>query len=285
MAIQNRRGKYEDFNPDELLAGEFAVVQEGDTASTTGRSLYICFEPGVVKRIADYEDIGDEIAEAAGIYIDDLREVVNDATSATTAAETATEDANTAAEAARQAAAGDVSLKTVTFTVPSSESDLVSGDSLATLTGKVQKHFDTHKVANNVTTTADGYVLDARAGKTLNDNLTTLTSSTNTLLNATPSGIFTVQTVTSVKIGRIAVISGTINVGAVQSAGGYPPGVAYQLATLPFSAVTPTALSTYCSNSTAHVDAYVSGNQLVFKSIIDSYPDIIYIGGAVVTTT
>ena len=37
MAIQNRRGNYEDFNPDELLAGEIAVVQEGDTASSTGR--------------------------------------------------------------------------------------------------------------------------------------------------------------------------------------------------------------------------------------------------------
>lgn len=284
MAIQNRRGKYEDFNPDELLAGEFAIVQEGDTASTTGRSLYICFEPGVVKRIADYEDIGDEIAEAAGIYIDDLRDVVNDATSATTAAETATEDANTAAEAARQAAAGDVSLKTVTFTVPSTESNLVSGDSLATLTGKVQKHFDTHKVANNLTTTADGFVLDARAGKTLNDNLTTLTSSTNTLLSATPYGGFTVQSISAIKVGRMAIISGYVDVGAVQSAGGYPPGTEYTVATLPFSAQTGTAVAAFCSNGTAVVNAYINQNKLIFKSVIDSYPDVILFGGAVITT-
>lgn len=131
MAIQNRRGKFEDFNPEELLAGELAVVQEGDTASTTGRSLYICFEPGVVKRIADYEDIGDEIAEAAGIYIDDLRDVVSDAESATT-------DANSAAEAAWSAAGGDISLKTVTFTEPLTPSPMESGDTLATLIGKIQ---------------------------------------------------------------------------------------------------------------------------------------------------
>lgn len=140
MAIQNRRGSYEDFDPNELLAGELAVVQDGDPASSTGRALYVCFEPGVVKRIVDYDDIGDEIGEAAGIYIDDMREVVTDAQTATSAANTATNDANTAAEAARQAAAGDVSNKTVTFSTPSSPSSLASGDSLATLIGKLQAY-------------------------------------------------------------------------------------------------------------------------------------------------
>lgn len=284
MAIQNRRGKFEDFNPEELLAGEFAVVQEGDTASTTGRSLYICFEPGVVKRIADYEDIGDEIAEAAGIYIDDLRDVVNDATSATTAAETATEDANTAAEAARQAAAGDVSLKTVTFTVPSSESNIVSGDSLATVVGNIRKHFDTNVKTDSLNCSNPGYVLDARAGKTLNDNLTTLTSSTNTLLSATPSGSFTVQSISAIKVGRMAIISGYVDVGAVQSAGGYPPGTEYTVATLPFSAQTGTAVAAYCTNGSSEVNMYINGNRLIFKSVINSYPDIIFIGGAVITT-
>lgn len=142
MAIQNRRGSYEDFDPSELLAGELAVVQDGDPASSTGRALYVCFEPGVVKRIVDYDDIGDEIGEAAGIYIDDMREVVTDAQTATSAANTATTDANNAAEAARQAAAGDVSNKTVTFSTPSSPSSLASGDSLATLIGKLQAYIN-----------------------------------------------------------------------------------------------------------------------------------------------
>lgn len=142
MAIQNRRGSYEDFNPNELLAGELAVVQDGDPASSTGRAIYICFEPGVVKRLVDYDDIGDEIGEAAGIYIDDMREVVTNAQTATNAANTATNDANTAAEAARQVAAGDVSNKTVTFSTPSSPSSLASGDSLATLIGKLQAYIN-----------------------------------------------------------------------------------------------------------------------------------------------
>lgn len=142
MAIQIRRGAYEDFDPNEMLAGELAMVQSGDTASSTGRSIYACFEPGVVKRLADYEDLGDQIAEAGGIYIDDIRTTVNNAQSATAAAQTAAESANTAAEAARQAAAGDVSNKTVTFSTPSSPSSLASGDSLATLIGKLQAYIN-----------------------------------------------------------------------------------------------------------------------------------------------
>ena len=150
MAIQNRRGSYENFDPNELLAGELAVVQDGDPASSTGRALYVCFEPGVVKRIVDYDDIGDEIGEAAGIYIDDMREVVTDAQTATSAANTATTDANNAAEAARQAAAGDVSNKTVTFSTPSSPSSLASGDSLATLIGKVQAYINSRSYVGMV---------------------------------------------------------------------------------------------------------------------------------------
>jgi len=142
MAIQIRRGAYEDFDPNEMLAGELAMVQSGDTASSTGRSIYACFEPGVVKRLADYEDLGDQIAEAGGIYIDDIRTTVNNAQSATAAAQTAAESANTAAEAARQAAASDVSNKTVTFSTPSSPSSLASGDSLATLIGKLQAYIN-----------------------------------------------------------------------------------------------------------------------------------------------
>ena len=110
MAIQIRRGSYEDFDPSKLVAGELAVVTEGDPSSSTGRALYICFEPGAVKRIVDYDDIGDEIAQAAGIQIDDLRDVVADAESATTAAETAAQNANTAAQAASQAAGSYVGM-------------------------------------------------------------------------------------------------------------------------------------------------------------------------------
>ena len=142
MAIQNRRGSFEDFNPAELLAGELAVVQEGDTASTTGRSLYVCFEPGVVKRIADYEDIQDEIQEAAEQYISDISTVASSARTATANAVAATNDANAAAEAAWEAAGSDISNKTVTFSTPSSPSALATGDSLETLIGKLQAYIN-----------------------------------------------------------------------------------------------------------------------------------------------
>jgi hypothetical protein len=100
MAIQNRRGRFEDFNPEELLAGELAVVQEGDTASSTGRSLYICFQPGIVKRIADYEDIQDMVADVAEGYIQDFDDAVDAVTVLIPRTEQAAESAEQAAEAA-----------------------------------------------------------------------------------------------------------------------------------------------------------------------------------------
>ena len=59
MAIQNRRGAYGDFDPAKMVPGEFAVVQENDPENSTGRTLYLCYGPGVVKRIADQEDLDD----------------------------------------------------------------------------------------------------------------------------------------------------------------------------------------------------------------------------------
>lgn len=62
MAIQMRRGKYELLDPSKLMPGEWAVVLESDPNGTGGRSLYMCFSPGVVKRIATVEDMATIIA-------------------------------------------------------------------------------------------------------------------------------------------------------------------------------------------------------------------------------
>lgn len=51
MAIQNRRGVYADFDPTKMVPGEFAVVQNGDPLSGDGKSVYIAFNAGNVKRI------------------------------------------------------------------------------------------------------------------------------------------------------------------------------------------------------------------------------------------
>lgn len=63
MAIQLRRGSYENFDPTKLIAGEGAVVLEGDPNVEDGKALYICFSTGSAKRMATFEDM-DDIAAA-----------------------------------------------------------------------------------------------------------------------------------------------------------------------------------------------------------------------------
>lgn len=57
MAIQNRHGEFKDFDPDKMLPGEWAVVLDGDPDTLDGRSVYMCFAPGVVRRIPDVDSI------------------------------------------------------------------------------------------------------------------------------------------------------------------------------------------------------------------------------------
>lgn len=91
MGIQNRRGNYADFDPSKLLPGEIAVVLSGDPNSETGRSVYICFEAGVVKRFTTYEDFENEILNAT----QDIRnDFLYNITNATQAANNAANEAN-----------------------------------------------------------------------------------------------------------------------------------------------------------------------------------------------
>ena len=46
--IQMRRGNETDFNPDQMTAGEWAV-------STDSKKVWMCFAPGIVRRMATYE--------------------------------------------------------------------------------------------------------------------------------------------------------------------------------------------------------------------------------------
>ena len=57
MAIQMRRGAYTTLNKAKLMPGEWAVVVSDDSEASDGRSDYICFAAGSVKRMATYEDI------------------------------------------------------------------------------------------------------------------------------------------------------------------------------------------------------------------------------------
>ena len=68
MAIQMRRGNKADFDPTKMLPGEWAVSIDSDT---TKQWVWMCFAPGVVKRMAAFEDIewvlSDEFAKSAVI--------------------------------------------------------------------------------------------------------------------------------------------------------------------------------------------------------------------------
>lgn len=64
MAIQMRRGAYVNFNPAKLMPGEWAVVVSGDSGAKDGKTAYICFAAGDVKRVATYEDMVDNVHDA-----------------------------------------------------------------------------------------------------------------------------------------------------------------------------------------------------------------------------
>lgn len=64
MAILIRGGLYEDFDPGKLKPREWAVVLGNDPGSRDGRTVYLCFGSGVVKRIATHEDMADIILNA-----------------------------------------------------------------------------------------------------------------------------------------------------------------------------------------------------------------------------
>ena len=214
MAIQNRRGVYGDFRPEKMVSGEMAVVLSGDPASASGRSVYICFEPGHVKRITTYEDFENELRAATEelqeAFTDDIRNAISAAVTATAAANAAVEAANAATEAANAAAEaagayvlGDISGKTVTFTEAVERANIESEESTATIFGKIKKWFSDLKdaafaaIANDLATTTAGSVLDARVGPViamgfdniqtqlteLNGKLPRITSSTDTILN------------------------------------------------------------------------------------------------------
>lgn len=90
---------------------------------------------------------------------------------------TAADKANTAADKALEIVNGNISNKTVSFTAATSRTNIVNGETLSTLFGKIQKYLGDLKasayadIANNLTTTSSGLVLDARQGKILYDSI------------------------------------------------------------------------------------------------------------------
>lgn len=159
MAIQTRRGSYDDFDPAKMLPGELATVTSGDPGADDGRSVYACFAAGDVKRMATYEDMQENISQATQDVQEDftaqLTQKISQADTAISQAQTAISEANTAAQGANEAkqealeaaeaaesyVLGDISNKTVVFSEASTRENINTGESTATLFGKIKKWF------------------------------------------------------------------------------------------------------------------------------------------------
>lgn len=65
--IQVRRGLLKDFDPTKMLPGEWAVSID---SSTSNQIVWMCFAPGVCKRMGTYEDFQNMIYNATGEIIE-----------------------------------------------------------------------------------------------------------------------------------------------------------------------------------------------------------------------
>lgn len=150
MAIKNRRGEYANFDPYKMLQGEWGITTSGDPNSADGKSVYMCFAAGNVKRMATYDDMVENIDRATEKVQERLTQEVREATAeanstiqkatqATQSANTAADRANDAAEAAESYVLGDISGKTVTFEMALQRANIQSNDSLAVAFGKLAK--------------------------------------------------------------------------------------------------------------------------------------------------
>ena len=88
MAIQMRRGAYAQFDPSKMKAGEWAVSTDSDTKK---QQIWMCFAPGIVKRMGTVEDFDIEIQKLIQNYLDGMAQSVSQAQKS---AQTATEKAN-----------------------------------------------------------------------------------------------------------------------------------------------------------------------------------------------
>lgn len=146
MAIQNRRGVYNNFTPSKMVPGEFAVVQSGDPNGKDGKAVYIAFGTGDARRLATADDIEQEIdASTESIadalvqrfedaVADDLEAAQTAATNAGTSASAASTKAHEASESAAQAAqtVANIIDNTLTQTEKAADAKKV-GDELTSL--------------------------------------------------------------------------------------------------------------------------------------------------------
>lgn len=101
MAIQNRRGKFTKFDPSRMVPGEWAVVLDEDPSAKDGRSVYICFAAGSVKRMSTHEDMVENVAATIEGSITDIKKRLTEVVEATDAQIKAAEAERVTAEKGR----------------------------------------------------------------------------------------------------------------------------------------------------------------------------------------
>lgn len=124
MAIQMRRGAYSEFDPLKMKAGEWAVSTDSDTKK---QQIWMCFAPGIVKRMGTVEDFDTEIQRLIQNYLDGMAQSVSQAQkSAELATSKAQESANSASNAKEseiKAKASEANAKTSETSSAKSESE------------------------------------------------------------------------------------------------------------------------------------------------------------------
>jgi hypothetical protein len=110
MAIQNRRGDYNNFDPTKQVAGEFAVVLTNDPNTDDGKAVYITYSAGNVKRLATYQEIAG-LAEQAKTSADNAEESEENAKTSADNAEESEENAETSATNASNSEASALEYK------------------------------------------------------------------------------------------------------------------------------------------------------------------------------
>ncbi len=105
MAITMRKGAYADFDPSKMKAGEWAVSTDTDSNK---QQVWMCFSPGVVKRMGTVEDFDTEIQILIRQYLDGMAESVEKAQES---AELATSKAQESANSASNAKASETKAK------------------------------------------------------------------------------------------------------------------------------------------------------------------------------
>lgn len=106
MAIQMRRGAYAEFDPLKMKAGEWAVSTDSDTKK---QQIWMCFAPGIVKRMGTVEDFDVEIQRLIRSYLDDIAQSVSQAQKS---AELATSKAQESSTSASNAKTSETNAKT-----------------------------------------------------------------------------------------------------------------------------------------------------------------------------